>query len=193
MRMSMRGIRLADRCVVLALAALAGAVTVAVTMWPANRASAQAEAVAVQPHVVAATPIDAGRYLVQIGGCNDCHTADFDITGGNVPEDQWLLGTAIAWSGPWGSTYASNLRLHVQEFNDAATWVMVMRARKERPPMPWPSLHAMSDADLTAIFHYIRSLGPAGGKMPEFVPPDQQPATPYRMLAPVFPPAETAG
>ena len=32
-----------------------------------------------------------GRYLVTIGGCNDCHTDGYLQNGGNVPEDDWLL------------------------------------------------------------------------------------------------------
>ena len=30
-----------------------------------------------------------GRYLVQIGGCNDCHTPAYPEKGGKVPEDAW--------------------------------------------------------------------------------------------------------
>ena len=37
--------------------------------------------------------IKRGRYLVQIGGCNDCHTAGYAETAGNVPTDAWLTGT----------------------------------------------------------------------------------------------------
>jgi mono/diheme cytochrome c family protein len=53
-----------------------------------------------------------GRYLVQIGGCNDCHTAHYPEKGGKVPEAQWLTGDALGWQGPWGTTYPTNLRLY---------------------------------------------------------------------------------
>ena len=46
-----------------------------------------------------------GRYLVQIGGCNDCHTPGYAMSGGKVPEKQWLTGDAVGWNGPWGTTY----------------------------------------------------------------------------------------
>ena len=56
--------------------------------------------------------IKRGRYVVMIGGCNDCHTAGYAPSGGKVPEKDWLLGDALGWNGPWGSTtYATNLRL----------------------------------------------------------------------------------
>lgn len=31
-----------------------------------------------------------GKYLIVIGGCNDCHTAGFAPSGGVTPEAQWL-------------------------------------------------------------------------------------------------------
>ncbi len=48
-----------------------------------------------------------------------------------------------------------------------------------RPPMPLPSLRAMSDADLKAIYRYVRSLGAKGQPVPAYVPPGGQVATPY--------------
>jgi mono/diheme cytochrome c family protein len=75
-----------------------------------------------------------GRYLVTIGGCNDCHTPlkmgpkgpepdmtrmlsghpeSFPITGGTAaPSRRWLMTMAAsgtAFSGPWGVSFAANL------------------------------------------------------------------------------------
>jgi hypothetical protein len=33
-------------------------------------------------------------------------------------------------------------------------------------PMPWPSLHAMSERDLRDIHAFLRGLGPKGGPAP---------------------------
>lgn len=115
--------------------------------------------------VVAKSPVSAGRYLVQVAGCNDCHTPGYAPTDGAVPESEWLTGVPIGWRGPWGTTYASNLRLFAQEF-DEQTWVQVLKARKQRPPMPWASLRAMSDDDLRAIYHYLRAVPPIRNKIP---------------------------
>ncbi len=42
-----------------------------------------------------------------------------------------------------------------------AQWVK--HARQERmPPMPWFNLAKMTDADLKAVYAYVRSLGAAG-------------------------------
>jgi hypothetical protein len=74
----------------------------------------------------------------------------------------------------------------VQQFN-ADTWVQVMHSRDVRPPMPWQSLHAMSDADLRAIYEYIKQLGPAGVQTPAFVPPGEEPKTPFIVFVPQMP------
>lgn len=123
-----------------------------------------------------------GRYLIQTAGCNDCHTAGYMQKDGQVPEADWLTGDALGWHGPWGTTYPANLRLLVQQMDEQA-WLA--RARLPmRPPMPSPSLRAMSDADLRAIYRYVKSLGAAGQPVPAYVPPGGKVATPYLDLTP---------
>ncbi|OJW99913.1 c-type cytochrome [Thiobacillus sp. 65-1402] len=118
-----------------------------------------------------------GRYLIQISGCNDCHTTGYTQKSGQVPEAEWLTGDAMGWQGPWGTTYATNLRLLFQQMDEQA-WLA--RARQPmRPPMPSPSLRAMSDADLKAIYRYVRSLGVKGSPAPAYVSPGGKVATPY--------------
>src|SRR5215813_2801811 len=118
-----------------------------------------------------------GRYLVQIGGCNDCHTPGYPLSGGKVDEKLWLTGDKLGWRGPWGTTYAANLRLVAQTMTEEA-WMK--RARSElRPPMPWFNLRDMSDRDLRAIYRYLKHLGPAGESAPAYVPPDKEPTPPF--------------
>jgi len=76
-----------------------------------------------------------GKYLVDFGGCNDCHTAKIYTDMGPIPDTTKLLaghfdGTPVpvadinllsqngwamtesnftAWVGPWGISYAANL------------------------------------------------------------------------------------
>ena len=45
----------------------------------------------------------------------------------------------------------------------------------------------MSEADLKAMYAYIRSLGPAGVAMPVDLPPGEMPTTPYLEAVPVMP------
>jgi len=124
-------------------------------------------------------PADAarGRYLVEIGGCNDCHTAGYALAAGKIEESKWLMGDALGWRGPWGTTYASNLRLSVRD-KSAEEFVALARSPL-RPPMPYFNLRTMTDADMKAIYAYLKHLGLAGEPAPAYVPPDETPAGPY--------------
>jgi len=76
--------------------------------------------------------IERGRYLVQLGGCHDCHTpkvgADIDkkrllaghpaneklagVPSGLIAPDKWGAVTnnhLTAWVGPWGVSFSANL------------------------------------------------------------------------------------
>jgi hypothetical protein len=78
------------------------------------------------------TQVARGKYLVQFGGCNDCHTPLKMTDRGPVPDlarelsghpediqlpppelkaGPWFAATAgmTAWAGPWGISYAANL------------------------------------------------------------------------------------
>src|SRR5438876_8744032 len=79
----------------------------------------------------AQTPAERGKVLVQVGGCNDCHTTkknnepDMSLMLSGHPSgikitappkvaagSPWIVqttGTLTAWSGPWGITFAANL------------------------------------------------------------------------------------
>lgn len=114
-----------------------------------------------------------GRYLVEIGGCNDCHTAGYGMSGGKVPEKQWLLGDQLGWQGPWGTTYASNLRLSLSKMTEEQ-WVQFAKRQELKPPMPFWALRAMSTSDLRSIYRYVRTLQPLGEAAPAALPPGQE-------------------
>jgi len=134
------------------------------------------------PALAADKAVERGRYLISISGCNDCHTPHYMENDGATPEAQWLTGSPVGFSGPWGTTYPSNLRLLAQSMSEDQ-WLA--RARSPmRPPMPTPSLRAMTDADLRAIYQYIRSIGAQGDMAPAYVPPGQKIATPYFEFVP---------
>ena len=123
-----------------------------------------------------------GRYLVQITGCNDCHTPGYAPSNGTVDEKLWLTGDILGFRGPWGTTYPANLRLVAQSMSEDA-WVK--RARSElRPPMPWFNLRDMSDRDVRAIYRYLKYIGPAGQPAPAYVPPDKEPKPPFVQFPP---------
>ena len=133
------------------------------------------------PKLADSKSLDRGRYLVKIAGCNDCHTPGYAEKAGKVPETQWLTGDQLGWRGPWGTTYAVNLRLYMQNFSEDQ-WVKEAKTVQSRPPMPWFTLREMTEQDLRAIYKLIRYLGPAGEPAPAFVPPGQEPKGPYALF-----------
>lgn len=141
------------------------------------------------PHVVASSVIEAGRYLVIVAGCNDCHTDGYMALGDAVPERDWLTGSPLGWRGPWGTTYPSNLRLLAQELSEDE-WITMLQTRKALPPHPWVNTNRLSTSDAGAMYQYIRSLGPAGEPVPVAVGPDRDPTTAYLSMIPVEPPKE---
>ncbi len=125
-----------------------------------------------------ASSLARGRYIVVTSGCNDCHTAGYAMTNGKVPEKDWLAGDRLGWRGPWGTTYAANLRQYMQALTEEQ-WVAKAKTLETRPPMPWDNVRAMTTQDHRAIYRFIRHLGPAGDAAPAYVPPDKEPPPPF--------------
>ena len=100
------------------------------------------------------------------------HPADLVMPPAPKPTGPWLwagAATNTAFAGPWGGSYALNL---TPDPSGIGNWtekmfVEAMRTGKHAgvgrpilPPMPWPALAAMTDADLKAVFAYLRSIKP---------------------------------
>lgn len=128
-----------------------------------------------------------GRYLVEVAGCNDCHTAGYTVAADKIPQSAWLTGDNLGWNGPWGTSYASNLRLLLPKLSEDQ-WVQLARSANYRPPMPNRALHQMSEEDLRSIHRFVAQLGEAGHPAPAALPPGQEPNGPaVRFPAPPAP------
>lgn len=136
------------------------------------------------------TSAQRGKYLVQITGCNDCHTTAYAERAGDVPMADWLTGQPVGFSGPWGTSYPSNLRLTLSRMTEDQ-WLLFARSPR-RPPMPWFALRDMSDDDLRAMYRFVRSLGVKGEAMPAAVAPGGQVRTPVIPFVPMSPDALAA-
>lgn len=147
-------------------------------------AAALASAAMMSAGAQAADPLapERGRYLVGVGACNDCHTDGFNEAAGRIDPKLWLMGSSVGFQGPWGTSYPVNLRLYVQNLTEAQ-WLARVR-QPMRPPMPWFNLREMTDADLTAIYRFIRALGPAGVPAPAAAAPGVPVSTPYLDFVP---------
>lgn len=120
------------------------------------------------PHVQAKSAIQAGKYLILAGGCNDCHTFGWEQSHGTFPTSKWLTGNPVGYKGPWGVTYAKNLRLLVAHMT-VVKWVKMFKAEPPvmLPPMPVEDYSHLSVRDIKAIYVFIKSLGPDGKLMPK--------------------------
>jgi mono/diheme cytochrome c family protein len=105
-----------------------------------------------------------------------------------LPQGPWLVissATNTAWSGPWGVSFTANLTpdpetgLGNWTLNDfkqtLRTGRHMGRGREILPPMPIPAYSQFTDADLEAVFAYLRTIPPVKNKVPEPLPPAARP------------------
>jgi mono/diheme cytochrome c family protein len=188
--------------------ALAGAVTVvSCSRTDTTSGGAGDDSVA----TAAATPeerIALGAHLAVISGCNDCHTPG-GIYG--APDmTRTLAGSELGWSGPWGTSYATNLTPDVE--TGLGSWneeqiVAALRTGQRPdgtpllPPMPWPNFAQFTDEEAYALAAYLKSLPPVRHAKPKNLPPGAQATGPVIPIpapgawdAPKAPPpGETSG
>ncbi len=92
-------------------------------------------------------------------------------------------GDMTTWAGPWGVSYAANLTPDPTTGLGAWNEQMFIAAlrngkhmgsgRPVLPPMPWQAFRNFTDADLKAIFAYLRTLKPIKNAVPPPMPPAQ--------------------
>ncbi len=96
--------------------------------------------------------------------------------------------TNTAFAGPWGISYAVNLttdadtgigKWKADEFVKAIkTGKHIGVSRPIMPPMPWQAYSHYADADLRAIFAYLKTVPAIKNKVPDYAPPAAPPASP---------------
>ena len=134
-----------------------------------------------------APTVEYGKYVSILGGCNDCHTVGYNESGGKIDPATALKGNPVGWQGPWGTTYAANLRILAGQMN-ADEWVKYLKTFTAKPPMPFYNVHAMDDIMMRSLHMYILSLGDPGNPAPAYVPPGGKPTSPYTVAAPPIAP-----
>jgi mono/diheme cytochrome c family protein len=151
-----------------------------------------------------------GKYLVELGGCHDCHTPKKMTATGPAPDlslalsgqrasqpvapvpagvlgpapTQWIAMTnadQTAWAGPWGVSFAANLT--PDKVTGLGSWTLAQFIKTVRtgkhlgvgrailPPMPVQGMAGITDADLRAMFAYLRSIKPVANPVPAPIPP----------------------
>ena len=119
-------------------------------------------------------PLKRGAFLVNIGGCADCHTPQ--IRGKFLSGMDFAGGFIL--DGPWGRVASSNLTPDPSgiPYYDEALFIQTMRtgyvkARKLAQIMPWTSYQNMNDDDLKAIFAYLKTAKPVKHHVDNSEPP----------------------
>ena len=108
------------------------------------------------------------------------HPVSLTLPPPPAPVGRWVgsvTDTFTAWAGPWGVSYSANLtpdkttglgEWTEQQFVDTIrTGRRQGRGREILPPMPWPAFKNLNDADLKAIFAYLRTVKPIQNKVPD--------------------------
>lgn len=118
--------------------------------------------------------IERGKYLVTIGGCNDCHTPGHFF--GKPDLSRQLGGSEVGFELPnLGVFYGPNLTMDkdtgIGGWTDAQIAKALTRGirpdgRQLAPIMPWQALAVLTKADVGAIIGYLKSLPPVRNKVP---------------------------
>ena len=115
--------------------------------------------------------VELGAHIAVIGGCHDCHTVGYNESAGQVDPEAALKGNPVGFEGPWGTTFAKNLRLALENMSEDE-WVTFSDTFETAPPMPWYNVHALTDVEARSLYQYIKSLpGDLGEPAPEALPP----------------------
>jgi mono/diheme cytochrome c family protein len=96
----------------------------------------------------------------------------------------WMMvagATNTAFAGPWGVSFSANLtpdadtglgRWTLRDFKETLrTGRHLGRGRPVLPPMPIPAVRHLNDADLEAMYAYLKSLPVVKNRVPEPLPP----------------------
>lgn len=131
--------------------------------------------------------VQRGLYVSVIGGCHDCHTEGYAQSQGVIDPEKALKGSTLGWQGPWGTSYATNLRLTASDLPEDG-YVRHILTLQPLPPMPGYNVRQMAPDDVRSLYLYIRSLGEPGERAPMFVSPGERVKTNYVVLDPPQPP-----
>jgi len=109
-------------------------------------------------------PVKRGRYLAEVGSCVECHTRHNDR---HDPLPGMEFAGGDEFRGPWGLTRAANITPHasgIAHYNEEL-FVRTMRTgniggRRLSPIMPWIGIRNLTDADLKALWAYLKTVKP---------------------------------
>ncbi|MBD9373172.1 cytochrome c [Rhizobium sp. ARZ01] len=121
----------------------------------------------------AETPVERGKYLVQFGGCNDCHSPGY-FFGKTTPET-YLSGSDVGFQLPDGTFVGPNLtpddETGLGKWSEAEIITALQTGvrpdgRVLAPIMPWHAFAKLTKDDVAAVAAFLKSLKPVRHKVP---------------------------
>jgi len=134
-----------------------------------------------------------GKYLVNLGGCNDCHTPGYFL--GKPDQARYLGGSDVGFEMPGLGTFMPP-NLTPDKETGLGNWsipeiVAALQTGKRpdgrmlAPIMPWPALANLTKSDAAAIAAYLKSLKPVKNKVPgPFGPNEKVPVMVMKVVPP---------
>jgi mono/diheme cytochrome c family protein len=125
------------------------------------------------PTIDFTTPIERGKYLVQMSGCSDCHTPQHQ----GQPNPALPFAGGFELKGPFGTVTSANITPDPSgiSYYDENVFIQTMRtgkigARTLNPIMAWTIWRNMTDEDLKAMFAYLHTLPPVHHRVDNTLP-----------------------
>jgi mono/diheme cytochrome c family protein len=141
--------------------------------------------------------ITRGKYLVTLGGCNDCHTPGYFL--GNPDMSRFLGGSDVGFEIPGQGVFVgSNITPDKKTGIGSWTREQIVKAIQggERPDgrilapiMPWHAFAIFTADDAMAIAAFLQSLNPVSNQVPGPFKPGEEVST---FMFRIVPPGQTA-
>jgi mono/diheme cytochrome c family protein len=140
-----------------------------------------------------------GKYLVQISGCNDCHTPGYFL--GKADMSRYLAGSDVAFPLPGGGLVIAR-NLTPDRETGIGSWTIEQIATAIRsgvrpdgrvlaPIMPYAAYAHLTPSDAAAVAAFLKTLTPVRNKIPGPLAANQAATTFRWQLVP--PPAASSG
>jgi mono/diheme cytochrome c family protein len=126
-----------------------------------------------------------GKYLVQFGGCSDCHTPGYFL--GKPDMSRYLGGSDVGFKIPPGTFVGANLtsdketglgKWTVEQIVTAVTTGVRPDGRMLSDIMPWRDFAHLTPADAKSVAMYLKSLPPISHKVAGPLGPNDKPDFP---------------
>ena len=143
--------------------------------------------------VLAADPqVERGKYLVQFGGCTDCHTAGHFL--GKPDMANYLGGSDVGFGIPGlgvvvGPNLTPDKETGLGSWSDEQIAAAISAGvrpdgRMLAPVMPWRGFATLTKPDVLAMVAYLKTLPPVSRKVPGPFGPGDKPSVMVMSILP---------